>query len=382
VKPDSATATPSRPSPGAAGVRLAALYEDHARMVLGVCRLMLRDADEAEDATQQVFLSAYRSLLAGTEPRNPGAWLGTIARNEARNRIATRQLRPIGLAAGLEPVSVSLEEQAGARAELAELQEELSALPEKQREAVVLRDLFGLRYDEVARALGVTRPAVEALLFRGRRRLQRRLRPEIAAGVLVVPLALRESLAYAIPGFAAGGAQTAGVLAKLAAVPLAAKLAAAGATVGVAGSAGVVAERELKEPPRKPAAALVQRVTKPPPSVVQSVVGLPQLATRGVERAEAEVEKVLWDAREDTEDRDEPEDNDEVKDTDEAEDRGEPDETDEPEEIDEPESGVEHPLFTRDEVEPDEDEEEVDGGGDSDDSDDWNGGSGIEADAE
>lgn len=368
MKPDSATALPRRPSPGAAGARLAALYEEHARMVLAVCRLVLRDSDEAEDATQQVFLSAYRSLLAGTEPRNPGAWLGTIARNEARNRIVTRQLRPIALAADREPASATLEEQASTRAELAELQDELSALPEKQREAVVLRDLFGLRYDEVARALGVTRPAVEALLFRGRRQLKRRLRPEIAAGALVVPLALRESLAYAVPGFAAGGASTAGVFAKLATVPLAAKLAAAGATVGVAGSAGVIAERELEleleQPPRQPVVALVERATKPQPAfVVQSMVGLVQAAERRED--EEEDDDVPSDAREEADDR-----------------RDELTDRDEPEEIHEPDDDRdEHPLLARDEVEADEDDEELEELDDTDVSD-SDGADGLEADAE
>ena len=238
-------------------------------MVYGICRLMLRDSDEAEDASQQVFLSAYRSLLAGTEPRNAGAWLGTIVRNEARGRIAARTLRPVALDGHRERTSSTLEEQAGTRAEFAELRDELSALPEKQREAVVLRDLYGLRYDEVARALNTSRPAVEALLFRGRRQIQRRLRPGLAAGVLVVPLALRDSLAYAVPGFAAGGASTAGLLTKLAAVPIAAKLAAAGATVGVAGSAGLVADRELRDPPGRPSSALVE-----PAAVVEQNAGV------------------------------------------------------------------------------------------------------------
>lgn len=271
-------------------------------MVFGICRLMLRDPDEAEDAAQQVFLSAYRSLLAGTEPRNPGAWLGTIARNEARNRIATRPLRPLGLERDRERASVTLEEQAGARADLAELRDELSVLPEKQREAVVLRDLYGLRYDEVARALGISRPAVEALLFRGRRRLQRRLRPEIAAGVLVVPLALRESLAYALPGFAAGGASTAGVLAKLSAVPIAAKLAAAGASVSVVGSAGVIAERELEEPSRRPAATLVEQVVRQQPALVLPSVALPEAAATQAEVDDLdEPEDIEEEQREDVE---------------------------------------------------------------------------------
>lgn len=225
-------------------------------MVFAVCRLNLRDADEAEDAAQQAFLSAYRSLLSGTEPRNPGAWLATIARHEARARVETRRLRPVALDTEREAESRTLEEQVDARAQLSELHAGIASLPEKQREAVVLRDFYGLRYDEVARALGTSRPAVEALLFRARRRLQTTLRPGVAASVLVVPLALRESLAYAVPGFAGGAASSAGLLAKLAAAPVAAKLAAAGVTVGVAGSAGVLVERRVPDPPVRPAAPL------------------------------------------------------------------------------------------------------------------------------
>lgn len=242
-------------------------------MVYGVCRLVLRDADEAEDAAQQVFLSAYRALLAGTEPRNAGAWLGTIARNEARGRLATRSRRPLLLDDRDEAASSSLEEQADARADLAALRTQIAALPGKQRDAVVLRDIYGLRYDEVARALNTSRPAVEALLFRGRRRLLRRLRPGLAAGVLVVPLALRESLAYAVPGFA-GGASTVGMLGKLAAVPVAAKLAAAGVTVGAVGSVGLVADGDLR-PSRPPAPAVVTVVAEDEAPQARAAAGPP-----------------------------------------------------------------------------------------------------------
>jgi len=56
---------------------MAELYGDHGRMVLALCRMFLRDLAEAEDAAQQAFLSAYRSLLAGNEPEHPAAWLAT-----------------------------------------------------------------------------------------------------------------------------------------------------------------------------------------------------------------------------------------------------------------------------------------------------------------
>ena len=78
----------------------------------------------------------------------------------------------------------------------------LADLPERQREAVVLRDLYGLRYGEVAKALGLSRPATEALLFRARRALRQRLRPVVTTAI-VVPLSVQEGLAQALPGFTA-----------------------------------------------------------------------------------------------------------------------------------------------------------------------------------
>lgn len=181
-----------------------------------------------------------------------------------------RMREPLALADdAITRVSPGAEEAAIGREEAAELYAELELLPHKQREAVVLRDLYGLRYDEVAKALGTSRAAVEALLFRGRRRLQRRLRPGVAAGVLVVPLAVQESIAYAVPGFAATAAP-AGAAATAAAVPLLVKLAAGGAAIGIAGSAGVVAERGLHDPPGRPAAAVVRPSAAAP---AESAVG-------------------------------------------------------------------------------------------------------------
>src|SRR6185312_9864653 len=94
--------------------------------------------------------------------------------NACRRRATARMREPLALVDD-DPgqVSPSLEETALGREEAAALYAELAVLPEKQREAVVLRDIYGLRYDEVATALGTSRPAVEALLFRARRRQPR-----------------------------------------------------------------------------------------------------------------------------------------------------------------------------------------------------------------
>ena len=232
----------------AAGATVAGLFDAHARMVLGLCRVLLRDPHEAEDAAQQTFLSAYRGLLGGTTPTEPERWLAAIARNECRARIRKRMAAPVAvpvpeeLPARDDPIATADERQ-----ELADVRTAVADLPARQRDAVVLRDFYGLSPHEVAIALSVSTPVVEALLARGRRRVRDAVRriPSSAHGVIQVPIALRDALAREIPGFDAtlvgigigGGGATAGVLAKLASAPLAAKIAAATSAVAVGAGA-------------------------------------------------------------------------------------------------------------------------------------------------
>lgn len=170
-------------------------------MVTGLCRALLRDSVEAEDAAQQVFLSAHRSLLNGAEPREPAAWLATIARNECWARISGRMREPLPSAAAEEvestddPVAEAIR-----RADLTALWPAIRALPQQQREALLLREFGGLRYDELAAALAVSEPAVESLLFRARTRLRAQLQTAYAA---VTGGAWLESLARLL---ASGGA--------------------------------------------------------------------------------------------------------------------------------------------------------------------------------
>jgi RNA polymerase sigma-70 factor (ECF subfamily) len=261
---DLAHPAPGRSDPGAAGALLSRLFEQHGRTVYGLCRLLLRDPNDAEDAAQQTFLSAYRALGSGVVPRDGGAWLATIARNECRNRVRARMREPLVLEAQLVAASESLDETAARSLQIAELKAALLDLPEKQREAVLLRDVYGLRYSEIAAALGATRPAVEALLFRARRRLQGRLRPlRDAAAALLVPAPLRDALAEAIPGFTVGGGA-----AGAAAGVTAAKLAAATLLVGTAGTTVAVVgstERPHHAPAPPPASAAVADETALPP---------------------------------------------------------------------------------------------------------------------
>ncbi len=276
-----------RPDGGAAGARLADLYEQHGRMVYSLCRLLLHDPQDAEDAAQQTFLSAHKSLLSGTDPRDPAAWLGTIARNECRARVERRMREPLSLDESLVVSAEGPEQEAARRADLAALVAALLELPDAQREAVVLREVCGLRYDEVSAALGVSVSAVESLIFRARRTLQERLGPlRTAAAGVAVPVAIREMLVQSVPGFAvggsgvaataaggAGGAGLGALVAKLVGAPLAAKVAATTIAVGAAGTAVGVVETHRGDPPARRASAVAAAVVAsqplpatPPPS--------------------------------------------------------------------------------------------------------------------
>jgi RNA polymerase sigma-70 factor (ECF subfamily) len=205
------------------------LFDEHAHAVLAICRMTLRDADEAEDAAQQTFLAVHRSLLGGTVPRNPGAWVAAIARNECRARLRRNGSTPL-------PLHGETIDGAGETNDASDVSESLAELPRRQREAVVLRDVFGLSHTEIATALGVNVGAVNPLLTRARGRLRDRLRGASRGVSMVVPAALRDQLAQLIPGFeasagTASGAGALGLAAKLASAPAAAKVA---ALVGVA----------------------------------------------------------------------------------------------------------------------------------------------------
>ncbi len=239
--------------------QLAELFEAHAALVLGICRGMLRHAQDAEDAAQQTFLSAYASLAGGTVPREPAAWLATIARNECRTRVRRQMREPVS--AG-EPWTGDGDpaDRVVRAEELESLRHALAGLPGQQRSAFLLREFSGLSYDELAGALGVTRPAVESLLFRARQQLRVSLRTALA-GVATVPGNARDWLAQLF----AGSPESAAAIAKIGSLPIAAKIATATAGTALV-TAGLVAGTPHREHPAAKAAPPVARPVRLRPS--------------------------------------------------------------------------------------------------------------------
>lgn len=148
------------------------LYRRHRRDVYGFALRAVRDPDEAEDVTQTAFLNAYRALHRGDHPQKPRAWLLTIANNIARRQFRDRAARPQEVELDPELPSNGGEWDALVAREI---QGALRRLRPTRRIAVVLRDIEGLSYSEIAERMNLSEPAVETLLFRARNELQTEL---------------------------------------------------------------------------------------------------------------------------------------------------------------------------------------------------------------
>ncbi len=154
----------------------------HTRRVFALAYRFSGRVDEAEDLTQDVFVKVYQALdryqpAAGSFQ----AWLMAVARNHAIDHYRRRReerLRSDDDQERLEalPARGEAQDQAVLREERARLvRRALRALPADLREAVVLCDLQGLPYEEIAQALAVPLGTIKSRINRGRIELARRL---------------------------------------------------------------------------------------------------------------------------------------------------------------------------------------------------------------
>jgi RNA polymerase sigma factor (sigma-70 family) len=144
------------------------LYRGHAAEVYRYAYAVLGNHADAEDVTQTTFVNALRALERGERPRKPSNWLITITHNIVRQRFRQQQSRPAEVEL-IRDVAQEQEESNGPSME--ELVRALQRIPQSQREALVLRELEGRSYDEIAETLHLTKSALETLLFRARRSL-------------------------------------------------------------------------------------------------------------------------------------------------------------------------------------------------------------------
>jgi RNA polymerase sigma factor (sigma-70 family) len=151
-----------------------AIVHRHGPMVLRVCRGVLDDDHEAQDAFQATFLVLARKARSIRRHESAASWLHGVARRvamKARKNLARRRLHERKVAE-MSPETMTLP---GDREELRALDDEIRRLPAAIREAVVLCYLEGMTYEVAAGHLGVTEGTVRGRLARGRERLRSRL---------------------------------------------------------------------------------------------------------------------------------------------------------------------------------------------------------------
>ena len=172
------------------------LMNKYKQPVLNVVYRMLRDAAEAEDVAQNVFVQVYRSASRYQVASKFSTWLFTIARNLCLNEIRRRSRHPADSMDAPNPLQEGeplhqfedkksfgppekvLHGELEERIEMA-----LSELPENQRLAIVLCRQEELSYEEIAEVLGCSLSATKSLIHRGRETLKQKLKPYLRTGV-------------------------------------------------------------------------------------------------------------------------------------------------------------------------------------------------------
>ncbi|MEA2482754.1 MAG: hypothetical protein QOC55_701, partial [Thermoleophilaceae bacterium] len=198
-----------------------AIVDRYRKALVNFCQRILPES-RTEDAVQQAFLNAHTALAGSDEPVQLKPWLFTITRNAALNMLRQNGWNydeiPLDFDGVRRPDQVV--EQ---RIELQQTVAAVKGLPDRQRSALVMRELEGRSYEEIALALGTGDGAVRQLLNRARGSLR-----SVASLLIPPPVVVRA--ASALPP--TDGRRTAEVLGSLGA----AGMAKAGATALVAGS--------------------------------------------------------------------------------------------------------------------------------------------------
>jgi len=148
----------------------------------------LRDSNEVMDVTQEAFLKAYRALPGFRGESAFYTWIYRIAINTVKNYMVAQGRRPPGDDVEAEvaeqmDVGIRLREHATPERELLtdeiaeNVQAALDGLPEDLRTAIVLRELEGMSYEEIATAMSCPIGTVRSRIFRAREAIDKRLRP-------------------------------------------------------------------------------------------------------------------------------------------------------------------------------------------------------------
>lgn len=153
------------------------------REVYTLCLRILHDPSDAAEATQDAYLKAWRGLKGFRGEAQFTTWLYRVASNAAISKHRSRRRRRV-YEVGAEdellsalPASGSVEGTAEVRRDVRELEAAIRDLPDHYRSAVVLRDVYGLSIEEIAKELKISETAAKVRVHRARKKLKETLYP-------------------------------------------------------------------------------------------------------------------------------------------------------------------------------------------------------------
>lgn len=154
------------------------LVRAHADAAFGLALSFLKNRPDAEDASQEGFLKAFRNLDSFEGPGGFRPWLLTIVANTCRNRLRWQKLRNFWHVDGDETLIENQPEPPGPAQDSAETARALESLTEQQRLAVQLKFVEGHKIREVAQIMGLSEGTVKTHLYRGVAQLRKILKEE------------------------------------------------------------------------------------------------------------------------------------------------------------------------------------------------------------
>ena len=144
------------------------IYARHQPAILSFCRHLTGQREDAEDAVQHTFLSAYCQIAESDGALELRPWLFTVARNRCLSLLRARSARGTVALDDADQATEGLAIEVEQRQELRELVGDLSRLPEQQRAALLLAQLDDMSHREIGVVLDIAPAKVKALVFQAR----------------------------------------------------------------------------------------------------------------------------------------------------------------------------------------------------------------------
>jgi RNA polymerase sigma-70 factor (ECF subfamily) len=170
------------------------LVNRYKNKVFNICFRMLGDYEEADDSAQETFIKVFRALKGFRFESSFSTWLYRIAVNTCKNKLSSLKYRFNRMMVRLDKparngnagVGIEVQSKGAAPHNSIErrerellIQRALDSLPKEQKMVVVLRDVEGLSYEEVARVTGLARGTVKSKLSRARDKLREKLKGQL-----------------------------------------------------------------------------------------------------------------------------------------------------------------------------------------------------------